>query len=418
MRSDRADAAVIGDDAAALAAGRKTPDSTDWPWWRGPRRDGIADPNQNPPLSWSATENIVWKAAIPGRGHGSPTVVGDQVVLATADEKSEVQSVVCYDRATGEPRWATAVHEGGLSTDGNKRASQASSTVGCDGDRFFITFLNRGAVHATALSRKGEQLWQEKISDYVVYQGYGSSPTVYGGLVIVTSDNKNGGILCALRSESGEEVWRVERPKLPNYPSAILLDAAGRTQLFLTGCDLVSSFDPLTGKKLWEVPGATTECVTSTVTDGTHIFTTGGYPKNHVSAVLADGSGEVAWSNGVRVYVPSMLVRDGYLYAVTDAGIATCWESATGDESWKSRLGGTFYASPVLVGERIYATNEAGETFVFDANPKAFKQVAKSQLGEEAYATPVFCGSRVYMRVASFNEETRTETLYCIADGA
>ena len=72
--------------------------------------------------------------------------------------------------------------------------------------------------------------------------------------------------------------------------------------------------DPLTGKELWELKGSTTECVTSTVTDGKHVFTSGGYPKNHVAAVRADGSG-VAWENKSRVYVPSMLYRDGHLYA-------------------------------------------------------------------------------------------------------
>lgn len=390
----------------------------DWPWWRGPQRNGVADAKQEAPLAWSATENVLWKVPVPGRGHGSPTVVGDQVLLATADEERELQSVLCFDRGTGDLRWKTLVHEGQLEKKGNKRASQASSTVACDGERLFITFLNGGAIHASALTRTGDKLWTTKISDYVVHQGYGSSPAPYEGLVIVTSDNKTGGVICALDGKSGDEVWRVERPELPNYPSPIILKAAGKTQLFLTGCDLVSSFDPLTGAKLWEVPGATTECVTSTVTDGTHVFTSGGYPKNHVSAVRADGSGEMAWSKSVRVYVPSMLVRDGYLYAVTDAGVATCWQSATGEEAWKARLGGTFNSSPVLVGERIYATNEAGETFVYKATPSGFEQIAKNQLGEDIYATPVFCGGRVYMRVASFEGDARRETLYCLGDEA
>src|SRR5262249_6420955 len=151
---------------------------------------------------------------------------------------------------------------------------------------------------------------------------------------------------------------------------------AGREQLVLTGCNLVSSFEPLTGKTLWEVKGATEECVTSAVTDGQHVFTSGGYPRNHVAAVRADGSGKVAWENTTRVYVPSMLVKGGHLYAVSDAGIAFCWKCDTGKEVWKGRLGGTFSASPVLVGEHILATNESGRTFVFRATPAAFEVVA------------------------------------------
>jgi outer membrane protein assembly factor BamB len=87
---------------------------TDWPWWRGPTRDGVAADGQDIPLQWSASENILWKAPIPGRGHGSPTVVGDQVVLATAETDRQAQSVLCLDRKTGKQLWQTDVHTGGL----------------------------------------------------------------------------------------------------------------------------------------------------------------------------------------------------------------------------------------------------------------------------------------------------------------
>ena len=174
------------------------------------------------------------------------------------------------------------------------------------------------------------------------------------------------------------------------------------------------SFAPLSGEKLWEIAGATTECVTSTVTDGNIILTSGGYPKNHISAVRADGSGEVVWENNVRVYVPSMLIHDGTVYGVSDAGVAMCWEAATGKELWKDRLGGTFSSSPVLVGKHIFVTNEAGETFVFNADPANFELIATSQLGKEVFATPTFCGSRIYMRVAEQQGDHRQEMLHCI----
>ena len=182
----------------------------------------------------------------------------------------------------------------------------------------------------------------------------------------------------------------------------------------LTGCDLVSSFEPLSGKKLWEVAGATTECVTSTVTDGEVIITSGGYPKKHMSAIRADGSGQVVWENSTEVYVPSMLMRDGYLYAVTDAGMAMCWKSDTGQELWKSRLGGTFSASPVMVGENIFAANEQGKTFVFKPGLESLELVAENQLGDEVFATPTICGGRIYLRVATQQDGQRRETLYCL----
>ena len=391
--------------------------SGDWPWWRGPGRDGAAAADQEPPLSWSNQKNVIWTAAIAGRGHGSPTIVGEQVFLATCDHRQESQLVLCYDRQSGKKLWQTVVHQGGIAEKSNKKASQASSTVACDGERLFINFLNRDAVYTTALSRDGKQLWQTKISDYVVHQGYGSSPCLYGPLVIVSADNKGGGAIAALDRTTGKIAWRHDRPAKPNYASPIVLHVAGRDQLVFTGCDLIASYEPLTGKKLWETEGATTECVTSTVTCGELVFSSGGYPRNHVSAVRGDGSSDLVWENTTRVYVPSMLVRDGYLYAVADAGTAICWKCDTGEEMWKGRLGGTFSASPVLVGDKIYAVNEAGEAFIFKADPQSFELIAENKLPGEVMATPAICGGRIYLRIAEQINDQRQEFLYCLGEG-
>jgi len=183
--------------------------------------------------------------------------------------------------------------------------------------------------------------------------------------------------------------------------------------MVMAGCNLLTSLDPLTGKKLWEVAGSTEECVVTMVTDGQRVFAGGGYPKNHTVAVLADGSGKVAWQNTARVYVPSMLAKAGHLYAVMDAGVAACWKSDTGEELWKERLGGDFFASPVMVDDRVYASNVSGKTFVFSASPKGFQVLAQNQLGDEAFASPVICDSRIYLRVAK-KGSAREEFLYCI----
>src|SRR6185295_3215414 len=353
-------AAPQADDAIAVG-------KDDWPWWRGARSDGSAPEGPLPPTRWSATENVVWKAEVPGRGHGSAAVVGEHVYLAACDEASASQSMLCYDRATGRRLWETEVHHGGAMRK-NAKATGASATPACDGERVFINFPNKDSVVTTALSREGKILWQTKFSDYVIHQGFASSPAPYRSLVFVSADHSGGGVLAALDRKTGAVAWKHDRPKAPNYSSPVVLSIGGRDQLLLTGCDLVSSFDPLTGKVLWEIPGATTECVTSTVSDGTHVFSSGGYPKNHLAAIRADGSGKIAWEIKDRVYVPSLLFHGGHLYGVLDAGMAACWDSASGKELWKSRLGGTFSSSPVRVGDRIYATNEAGETFVYQAS--------------------------------------------------
>jgi outer membrane protein assembly factor BamB len=389
-------------------------ETKDWPRWRGPTQDGIAAPGQKPPLRWSEKENIVWRSPIPGRGHGSPIVLGQRIFLAAAEPDREVQSVLCFDRATGRQLWQREVHQGNFETKGNAKASHASATCAADGERLFISFLNGGAIHTTALSLTGDILWQTKVSDYVNHQGFGASPLIYGPLVIIAADNKGGGAIAALDGTSGKEVWRLERPAKPNYASPILLRLADQDQVLFSGCDVVTSLHPLTGAKLWETDGSTTECVTSIVSDGKRVFTSGGYPRNHVQAVLADGSGRTAWENGARVYVPSMIATGGHLYAILDAGVAMCWKSDTGDELWKGRVGGTFSSSLVLVGKHLYATDESGRTVIFEANPSEFKLVAENQLGSECFATPAICGNQIFHRYAQQTGGKRQEFLTCI----
>jgi outer membrane protein assembly factor BamB len=387
--------------------------ASDWPAWRGPTADGQAAPGQTFPVKWSETEKVIWRAPVRGRGHSSPTVVGNRIYLSTAG--AEEQWVVCYDRATGRLVWETVVHRGKLGQGNHKNSSPASSSVACDGDRLYINFPNDQAVYTTALDLSGKILWQQRVSDFVMHQGFGSSPVVYQSLVLVSSDHRGGGKLAALDKLTGKFVWQQDRPKIPNYTSPAVLTAAGRTQVVLAGCNLVASFDPLTGKKLWEVEASTEECVTTAVTDGRRVFVSGGYPKNNTTAIDADGSGRIAWQNGQRVYVPSMLVRDGHVFAVMDAGSAVCWKSDTGEEVWRQKVDKDFYGSPVMAGDRVYITSLRGVTSVFKATPQGFELLAQNKLGDESLATPSLCGNRLYLRSAKTVGE-RQDFLWCIGE--
>ena len=216
---------LVDDTATTLTA-------ADWPWWRGPHRNGDAVADQKPPLNWSEKENVIWKTPIPGRGHGSPILVGNRIFLLTAEHDRQVQSVICIHRKTGEQLWQTDLHQGDLNVKGNAKSTLANSTVACDGERVFATFLHDGAILTTALDLEGKQLWQTKITDYILHQGFGSSPTVYGPLVIVSADNKGTGAIAGLERTTGKIVWKQDRPKLPNYTSPIILTVAGKEQLF------------------------------------------------------------------------------------------------------------------------------------------------------------------------------------------
>ena len=387
---------------------------TDWPWWRGTGRNGIAPASAQPPLEWNASKNLLWKTPIPGRGHSSPTVVGDRVFLTTAVEAKKSQLALCLDRATGKLLWQVELHQGGFDHN-NKKNSFASSTIACDGQRLFVVFWNRGAIWTTSLDLQGKQLWQVKVADFVSHQGYSSSPVIYQDLVVVAADSKGKGNSCllAMNRQTGKEVWRVNRPKMPNYVSPTVFNLAGKDQLLMAGCDLMSGFDPQTGKVIWECPGSTVECVGSVVTTEGLVFASGGYPKHETICVRADGSKQILWRNRVKVYVPSLLAYQGYVYAVTDNGVSYCWEAKTGKEMWKGRLPGGFSSSPILAAGRIYITSEQGRTLVFKPSPQGLEVIANNPLGGEAFASPVFSGEDLFLRTA-FVENGRQEYLCCV----
>ncbi len=247
----------------------------DWPWWRGAHRNGHTQA-ADVPLEWSESRNIVWRTDLPGRGHASPVIVGDRIFLPTAEEETETQHVLCLDKSSGQIRWSTQIHAGGWEGRIHERNTQASSTLACDGERVFAVFMYDSHIWLSALSLDGEILWQKKASDFASHWGYSTSPALYDDLVIVGSDHKEGGNLTAFDRRTGNLVWNVERPAIPNYASPVIYHLDGKDQLVLPGCDLMASYDPATGRELWSLPATTREIVGSVVTDGKHVFASGG----------------------------------------------------------------------------------------------------------------------------------------------
>lgn len=398
--------------AAAQAAG-----DSDWRTWRGPRGNGIAAEGQDPPVKWSETENVLWKTDIPGRGHSSPTLVGDRIFLTTADEKEQVQSVIAFDRKTGKQLWKADIHRGGFPRKIHPKNSHATSTIASDGERLFASFFNGEAVHVTALDLDGNRVWQKNVGplrpqDY--QHGYAPSPTLHKSLVIVAVDCNVEGALLALEARTGKEAWRTVRPAETSFSSPIVARISGRDQLLLSGGEMVAGYDPETGKMLWSCAATTKVTAGTMVWDGELVFASGGFPKPGTFCVRAGGEARVVWQNPKKCYEQSMLVHDGYVYAVDDGGIAFCWKGADGSEMWSARLGGKPNASPVLAGGRLYVTIEKGTTFIFKPTPAGYEEVGRNTLGGDTFATPVICGGRIYLRAGRTEGGLRRESLYCI----
>lgn len=376
----------------------------DWPWWRGPNRDGISA-DRKVVTRWSPTENVVWATKVPGRGLSSPIVCGKRIFLTTADEKAQQQSILAFDRETGRQLWSTLAHQGKLVRKYPKN-SHASATPACDGKRVFSVFINNDALHVTATDLDGKILWQTRAGDFQSLHGYGASPVLFKSLVIVTGDNVASAYIAALDAGTGKVVWRAERKivgKYGNYGTPSLAFVNNRAQLLQAGLGQTTSYDPETGKLLWSCDGPAEVTANTMVHSDTMVFSSGGFPEKHLHAIRADGSGNVtkshlAWNADAGVtYVPSPLYHAGSLFVVNDSGIASCFDAESGKQIWQERLQGAFSSSPVLVGDLILATSETGVTSIFQAS-RTFKLVATNSLQEPVLATPAVCGGQIFMR--------------------
>jgi outer membrane protein assembly factor BamB len=388
----------------------------EWTQWRGPQHNNVAESGQTVPLEWDSKKNVVWKADVPGRGHSSPIVFGSMVVLTTADDRSQQQAVVAFDRATGRQLWLTVISEGGFAKIHAKN-TYASATPATDGKSIYATFCHHEKIEAVAVDLQGKILWRQDAGGFrpKAYEyGYAASPTIFGSTLIINADCDTIAWLKALDTQTGRVVWETPRELMLNWSSPIVASVGGREQLLLSGTERIASYDPQTGKSLWEARCLTMATCGTVVWDGDIVFASGGFPDPETAAVRADGSGKVLWTNRVKCYEQSMLAQGGYLYAFSDNGIVYCWDGATGKEQWSKRLQGPVSSSPLLVGDTIFATNEAGTTWVFKATPEAYTQVARNQLGDSGFASMVAVDGRIYIRTTATDGSGRRESLYCI----
>ncbi len=395
----------------------------DWLQWRGPTGDNHAPTGSTAPVSWGESENIVWNVPVPGRGHSSPTVVGDRIYLTTADQSAQTQTLLIYDRRNGKQLKETVVHRGGVTAKMHPNNTHASPTVASDGQRVFALFNNGDAAWVTAFDLDGTQLWQQRAIgfDPQRYQfGFGSSPVYVDGLIVVASeyDGPESGIV-ALDASTGEQRWKADRPQSLSYSTVARARVNGQIQLITSGNNAFASYDPQSGQTLWSTEGTTFATCGTMVWDEQQglAFGSGGFPDTFTSAVRTTGSHEIEWTNRkVKCYEQSMLVVGDYLYAVTDRGLVHCLRTSDGEEQWSERLGGRFSSSPLLVDGKIYVSNERGTTFVFAATADGFQSLGENQLGTECFATPTPVGNRLYHRYATGSRADRQEYLAAIGE--
>jgi len=386
-----------------LANSANTSKAEFWANWRGPRGDGTCI-EQDVPTNWDPA-GAIWKTELPGQGHASPIVWGDHVFTVTALSATKERVLLCLDRASGKILWQQTVVQGPLEQI-NKENSYASSTPATDGERVFVTFrVGDEIVVAAHQLASGKQLWLVRPGTHTGEWGFSNEPVLFKDKVIVDGDSKGDSFLVALRRADGKTLWRINRiNKGISYSAPLIREMAGRTQLIQCGDRCVASFDPETGKQLWTVDGPSQEFVATPVYSEKAglVFVSSSWPKQILLAIRPDGNGDVTGTHVVwrdnkgASYVPSLIVAGDFLLSVNNAGVAFCYEAATGKVLWQEKLG-RHHASPVLMGGLVFFINDNGEVNVIKPGPD-FERIAKYELGEQCYASPAISNGQVFLR--------------------
>ena len=389
-----------------------------WPQFRGPDGTGHSDA-KGLPLNWSESKNIVWKTAIHGRAWSSPVIYGKQIWLTSATEDGKQLFVLCIDRDTGkiirdwklfdvaEPQFVHSFN------------THASPTPVIEEGRVYITF---GAAGTAAIDTKTfKVLWERRDIECNHFRGAGSSPVIFGDLLLMHYDGSDVQFAIALDKKTGKTVWQTKRSidfqdlneqgkptadgdlrKAFATPQVERLN--GRWEMISLGAKAAYSYDPLTGKELWRVEerGQHSASTRPVIGHGMIFFPTG-FPTGQLYAVRTGGNGlvsdsHVAWKFGRGVSnKPSILLVGDLIYMVGDRGIVTCVEAKTGQQVWQERIGGEYSASPVYADGLLWFFSEDGKTTVLKPG-RVFEQVAENRLDEGFMASPAIVGKAFYLR--------------------
>jgi len=390
--------------------------ATDWPRWRGPHADGVAD-NRELPLNWSRTENIHWSAELPGWGTSSPVVYGNRVFVTSQEEVSGKKTLwlLCFDRQSGKELWR---RDFGLSVEQRTHAKSnlAVNTPAVTADAVYVAFGNADLARYT---HDGKRIWVRRyLSDFgdpKMAWGYAVSPLVVDDAVVFPWDHHNGPcFLLGLDKLTGATSWKKDRPIGTAHATPLLVDHHGRREILVPGKHRLTAFDVKTHAELWQYGEGegpyNGEIIVSPVYGAGVVFLQT-WRQSPIHAIRLTGDGkppEPLWiSKAFGPVEPSLLYYRGLLYALMDNGVLVCLDGKTGAEHFRERLGGNCNSSPIASAGRIYVSNNDGTTFVVRAGAK-FELLATNDLGERITASPAVTGNRLIYRTDSH--------LYCIAE--
>lgn len=395
-----------------------------WPDFRGPSADGRATPTDHTnriglPVRWSETEHVAWKTPIPQRGWSSPVIMGQQIWLTTATPDGHEFFAICVAADSGKMVFNERIFRCDTPEPlGNNLNSYASCSPVIEADRVYVHFGSYG----TACLDTGSfnVLWKRADLPCRHFRGPGSSPVLFNDLLILTMDGIDFQYLVALNKRTGKTVWKTDRTANWNdleadgqprgggdfrkaYSTPLIVDFEGRKQMLTVGSKTAYSYDPATGQEIWKLNHAGFSTASRPVFDGKHAFIATGNGKGEMLCVRVDGQGDVTdanivWRNG-RGFprMPSPVLAAGLLFMVSDSGIVSCLEAATGKELWQERLGGDYAASLLYGDGHVYCFGQDGKATVLKA-ARTYEVVASNKLADGFMASPAVDGKALILR--------------------
>ncbi|QOV89504.1 PQQ-binding-like beta-propeller repeat protein [Humisphaera borealis] len=392
-----------------------------WPRFRGDNGAGHAAGPFTVPVT---AADIAWKTTLPGVGHSSPIVWGDRVYVTSADVDTLQRYVVCLSADTGKELWR---HSGKfIQYRKHRDNSFASSTPAADELGVYVIFTTPQEYTLLALSHDGKERWSKSLGRYDSNHGGGSSPMLYGELLVINHDQESGeSALLAFDRKTGNPVWSLEgktsgkaamsTPTIWKPTASAAAKIAVPEQLvYTTFGGGIAGADPKTGRRLWSAsdvffsrpigsPQTTGDLVVGVCGEGTG--------NRALIAVRPDPTGakppELAYKlEQTGPHVPCPLIAGNNLILLNDLGQLSVCDVATGKIKWSQKLAGAFYGSPIIVGDVMWALSKTGDLFGIQIGEDAGKEICKLNLGGQCHTTPAIADGRMFVRTAGM--------VYCI----
>ena len=398
--------------------------SEEWTRFRGPNGTGISTADTIP-TQWTESD-YNWKVNLPGKGHASPVLWGEKIFIHTADQINgtrpataesapAMRSLMCLHTADGRTLWKKSFPST-LAKGYRVRAqnSLASSTPVVDEERVYVAWSTGDTTTMTAFTHTGNVVWDRQLGPYFSGHGFSTSPILFEDLVIIQMHQRlprdedpletTASYVIALDRHTGDTVWKTDRENALSAAHAVpfLFETPeGSVELVMSSRSHgLTGFDPGNGTVKWSLDVLERRPIGSPIAALGLIFGTSGSGGN-VNSVVAIRPGpspeKVYEIKKNAPYVPTLIAHDDLVFLWFDKGIVTCIDGPTGAIHWKERVGGDFFSSPIIVGNRIFCTDVMGTTVVLAAS-RDFQLLAKNKCGDNVHASPAVSGGRLYLR--------------------